>query len=164
MCKFLEYKSLHAFQSKSTIGLWLKVFFQSCFFLQKEAKKLFFETWFANLDGVWGWMHSSLYVKNWTCWYAAHTHTQYKQSARLLTPQHTIVIALQRVNGLFADDFRHFCKKYRAANLLSNYWKNECSFHQFFLPHHRQSLKNLQRMYLCVYVLWNITAGCLFSW
>ena len=82
-----------------------------------------------------------------------HTHTQYKQSARLLTPQHTIVIALQRVNGLFADDFRHFCKKYRAANLLSNYWKNECSFHQFFLPHHRQSLKNLQRMYLCVCTL-----------
>ena len=75
MCKFLEYKSLHAFQTKSTIGLWLKVFFQSCFFLQKEAKKLFLETWFANLDGVWGWMHSSLYVKNWTCWYAAHIYT-----------------------------------------------------------------------------------------
>ena len=75
MCKFLEYKSLHALQTKSTIGLWLKVFFQSFFFLQKEAKKSFFETWFANLDGVWGWMHSSLYVKNWTCWYAAHTYT-----------------------------------------------------------------------------------------
>ena len=61
-------------------------------------------------------------------------------------------IALLRVNGLFAQMTSDtFAKKIQSIE--PNYWKNECSFHQFFLPHHRQSLKNLQRMYLCVCTL-----------
>ena len=66
----LHFKVLR--KSKAMLPIFIYIYL---FFFKKKPKILFFETWFANLDGVWGWMHSSLYVKNWTCWYAAHTYT-----------------------------------------------------------------------------------------